>query len=93
LIAPTTRPTARPATTPTTGPYDETAIAETTEARPATEPILKSISAAAITKVIATAMIEIVAVWRAMLSRLLVVVKPLSPKKLANKMNAATKAT
>ena len=45
-------------------PQASTAIAVVTEARPATEPTDRSIWAAAMTNVTATAMIEIGAVWR-----------------------------
>ena len=77
---------------PGTRPNWVVVIAVTTEARPAIEPTLRSISAAAITKVIATAMIEIVAVCRTMFSMLLAERNPSLPRKIANKMNTTTNA-
>src|ERR671932_527214 len=55
LTEPMTRPTARPAMMPATRPQRDRAIAVQTLDRPATEPTLRSISAAAMTYVIATA--------------------------------------
>ena len=66
-------------------------MAATTLERPATEPTLRSISADAITKVIATAITEIVAVCLKMFRRLLAVRKPLSLSVTENSRNSAAK--
>src|SRR3954467_11115603 len=76
LMEPMTTPTARPATIPATRPQWDTAIAVQTLDRPATEPTLRSISAAEMTYVIATAITVTIAVCRKMLSRLLALRKP-----------------
>src|SRR5438128_1939118 len=76
FIEPTISPTSRPATMPARIPYCWIAMAVTTEARPASAPIDRSISAAAITKVTATAITEMIAVWRIILSKLLGFRKP-----------------
>jgi hypothetical protein len=52
------------------------AIAVRQDDSPATEPTERSISAAPMTKVMAVAITEIVAVWRTMFRRLLVLRKP-----------------
>ena len=78
LKMPTASPVARPAHTPTKGPAASMAIAVVTVASPATAPIDRSISPAASTKVMATAITAIMAVWRMMLSRLFGSRKPLS---------------
>jgi hypothetical protein len=91
LTVPTITPTARPTAIPATTPQSEIAMAVQTLARPATEPTLRSISAAEITNVTPTAMIEIVAACRKMLSRLFVDVKPRSPRVTANARKTTTK--
>src|ERR671939_562507 len=91
LMAPTTSPTARPATMPATRPHRDRAIAVQTLDRPATEPTLRSISAAAMTYVIATAITVMIAVCRNMLSRLLALRKPWLPSNTAKKRKTTTK--
>ncbi len=90
LITPTTTPTPSPASTPATRPNCATVMAATTDERPATEPTDRSISAAEITKVTATAITVIVAVWRKMLSRLLPDRNPESPRSTANSAKTTT---
>jgi hypothetical protein len=77
LTEPTTSPVTRPTTIPATIPWSWIVIAVVTDARPAVAPTERSICAAPITNVIATAMIEIVAVARRMLSRFVDVRNPL----------------
>ena len=91
LQKPTAKPVAMPTITPRNGPPMSIAIAVVTEARPATAPIERSISPAERTKVMATAMIAIIAVWRTMLSRLLGSRKPLSCSVTAKTRKMATK--
>jgi len=77
LIEPTTKPVNNPARIPGTRPNLEITIAVITEAKPATEPTDRSISAVARTKVIATAITEMMADCRMIFSRLLLLRKPL----------------
>jgi hypothetical protein len=58
---------------------------------PATDPTDRSIWPAAITNVMATAMIEMMAVWRKMLSRFVPVRKPSSARKIANSTKMTAK--
>ena len=66
-------------------------MAVVTEASPATAPIERSISPAERTKVIATAMTEIIAVWRMMFSRLSGSRKPWSYSVTAKRTKIPTK--
>ncbi len=67
------------------------ARAVVTELRPAIAPTERSICPAAMTKVTATAIVAMIAVWRTMFSKLLVFVKPASRKMTAKKRNNPTK--
>lgn len=67
-------------------------MAATTEDNPAIDPTLKSISAEAMTKVMATAIIEMVAVCLTMFSKLLPVAKPELPSVMVNSSRTTTKA-
>src|SRR5687767_13263431 len=66
LTRPTQRPVASPADTPAKGPPHAIARAVVTDESPATAPTDRSISPAERTNVMATAMIAIIEVWRAM---------------------------
>ena len=89
LIAPTTSPTTSPARIPGSTPQLEMVIAVTTLDRPATDPTLRSISAAEIANVIPTAMTVIVAVCRRMFMRLLLERNP-SLRSITEKMRKTT---
>ena len=78
LKHPTAMPVATPANTPAKGPATAIVMATVTVVRPATAPIDRSISPLARTKVIATAITAIMAVWRMMFKRLVGFRKPLS---------------
>ena len=93
LIAPTTTPTSKPATMPAAKPKWAIAMAVVIEASPAMDPTDRSISAQPMTKVIPTAMIVTIAVWRRMLSRFVVLKKPWSPSMTAKITNTTTKPT
>ena len=92
LTMPTTSPTARPASTPKIAlPVAETASAAQTLDRPATDPTDRSIWAAEMTKVIATAITEMIAVCRKMLSRFVPERKPSSARKIAKSRKTTAK--
>ena len=91
LTAPTTAPVPRPQTIPPKMPKWSIPIAVATEARPATAPTDRSISAVPSTKVMATDTTAMMAVWRMMLRRLLGSRKPRSPRVAAKMMKMATK--
>jgi hypothetical protein len=92
LTSPTTSPTASPASTPNRAlPVAPIASAAPTLASPAVEPTDRSICPAAMTNVIATAITEMIAVWRKMLSRLVAVRKPSSARKIAKRTKTAAK--
>ena len=70
LKKPTAAPVANPAAMPAGIPAARIVIAVTTEENPAREPTERSISPAARTNVMATAITAIIADWRTMLRRL-----------------------
>ena len=90
LTMPTTIPVRSPQNIPPIRPNLANASAVVTEARPATEPIDRSISPADRTKVMPTAMMAIIAVWRTIFSKLFGSRNPLSLRVIEKKMKIAT---
>ena len=84
-------PVAMPASTPARGPATAMAMATVTVVSPATAPMDRSISPDARTKVMATAITAIIAVWRTMFKRLVGFRKPLSAKVTAKTAKITTK--
>ena len=91
LIEPTINPVSKPAKMPAATPNLEIVSAVATAPRPATAPTDRSISALEITKVMATAITEIVAVCRTMFKRLLPERKPYCPRPMAKATKITTK--
>ncbi len=91
LMAPTRRPVSSPTASPGSSPKPSMVMAAVTEARPATAPTDRSICAAPMTNVMATAMTVMTAVWRNTLSRLVGFRKPESASVTAKKTKMMTK--
>jgi hypothetical protein len=91
LKQPTAMPVAIPAKTPAKGPATAMAMATVTVVRPATAPMLRSISPDDSTKVMATAITAIIAVWRMMFKRLVGFRNPLSARVTAKTAKITTK--
>ena len=88
---PTASPTPSPPSTPnTTFPVADRVSAVTTLDSPATEPTDRSIWAAPMTNVPATAITAMIAVWRTMFSRFAPLRKPSSPRVNAKAANTTT---